>query len=122
MTLFSTATRCRKSLTLDPRMPFDALIVNRLERLPDARQHEWLHGLLVQGFLYECRQLRELEGEGAARQPAPPARASVHRVPAIDTGSAAAAASTPSRPAVSAIDKRCADGAISLAMLRKVIG
>jgi hypothetical protein len=36
----------------------EAILMNRLERLPLSRRQEWLRGLLVQGFRAECQALR----------------------------------------------------------------
>jgi hypothetical protein len=44
--------------------PFEALILNELERRPAARQEEWLRCLLVQGFQCECRALHVIESRG----------------------------------------------------------
>jgi hypothetical protein len=52
----------RLYLQLDARMAFEALILQRLQRIPTGRRQEWLRGLLVQGFLAECRQRGEAEG------------------------------------------------------------
>ncbi|MDZ7770169.1 MAG: hypothetical protein U5K38_14355 [Woeseiaceae bacterium] len=123
MTMSNTAAKRRVSLSLDTTMPFDALIMNRLERLPQSRRHEWLRGLLVQGFQAECRLLRELEEEGAAQHPALPVRAiDAQRLPTSDESIDVDRVPTPSVPAVAAADSRSANGAVSLAMLRKVIG
>ena len=46
-------------LQLDPRIALEAIILNQLERIPQARRQEWLRGLLVQGFRSECQVLRE---------------------------------------------------------------
>ncbi|MCP4129157.1 MAG: hypothetical protein GY753_19190 [Gammaproteobacteria bacterium] len=43
---------------LDPRIALEAIIMNRLERIPTTRRQEWLRGLLVQGFRSECLALR----------------------------------------------------------------
>ena len=51
----------RLCLQLDPRMGFEALILQRLQRIPTGRRQEWLRGLLVQGFLDECRGRRETD-------------------------------------------------------------
>jgi len=51
-------------LQLDPRVTFEALVLNRLERIPETRRQEWLRGLLVQGFRQECQGLK-LAQEGA---------------------------------------------------------
>ena len=53
----------RLTLQLDPRVAFEALILNRLERIPKSRRQEWLRGLLVQGFRQECQSLRMVQGE-----------------------------------------------------------
>jgi hypothetical protein len=45
-------------LQLDPRIALEAIILNQLERIPQARRQEWLRGLLVQGFRAECQVLR----------------------------------------------------------------
>ena len=51
----------RLCLQLDPHMAFEALILQRLQRIPTRRRQEWLRGLLVQGFLAECRGRREAD-------------------------------------------------------------
>lgn len=51
------------ALLLDPRVTFEALILNRLERIPESRRQEWLRGLLVQGFRQECQSLRVVQDE-----------------------------------------------------------
>lgn len=48
---------------LDPRVALEALVLNRLERIPPARRQEWLRGLLVQGFRQECQTLRVARDE-----------------------------------------------------------
>jgi hypothetical protein len=53
----------RVVLQLDPRVAFESLILNRLERIPEGRRQEWLRGLLVQGFRYECQTLRVAQDE-----------------------------------------------------------
>jgi hypothetical protein len=45
-------------LQLDVRIALEAIILNRLERIPATRRQEWLRGLLVQGFRSECQTLR----------------------------------------------------------------
>ena len=47
-------------------MAFEALILQRLQRIPTGRRQAWLRGLLVQGFLEECRLRREADGEACA--------------------------------------------------------
>lgn len=53
----------RIALELDPRVALEALVLNRLERIPPARRQEWLRGLLVQGFRHECQTLRVVQDE-----------------------------------------------------------
>ena len=48
-------------LQLDVAIAFEGLILNRLERISKAGKQPWLRGLLVRGFLSECRALRELQ-------------------------------------------------------------
>ncbi len=48
----------RIGLQLDPRIALEAIILNRLERTPSIRRHEWLRSLLIQGFRSECQTLR----------------------------------------------------------------
>lgn len=52
--------RCgpRFTLQLDARIALEAIILNRIERVPARRRQEWLRGLLVQGFRAECLLLR----------------------------------------------------------------
>ena len=51
------------AVELDPRVALEALVLNRLERIPAARRQEWLRGLLVQGFRHECQTLRVVQDE-----------------------------------------------------------
>ena len=111
----------RLCLQLDPRMAFEALILQRLQRIPTGRRQEWLRGLLVQGFLDECRGRREMHGvppaattprQGTAfaswltgRSPVPQAASA----PNVDPGD-------PPRPAAVATNEK------PFAHLRKVIG
>ena len=51
--------RNRIVLHLNTRMALEAIILNRLENIPQPRRQEWLRGLLVQGFRLECQALRQ---------------------------------------------------------------
>ncbi|MCB1863795.1 MAG: hypothetical protein KDG50_00065 [Chromatiales bacterium] len=62
----------RIALLLDPRVAFEALILNRLERIPEVRRQEWLRGLLVQGFRQECQSLRVVQDEVVPQPMRPP--------------------------------------------------
>lgn len=53
----------RLSLTLDPGLVIERLILQRLSGLKRKRGQDWLRSLLVQGFLAEGRWLRsDLQG------------------------------------------------------------
>ena len=52
-------SRNRIVLHLNTRMALEAIILNRLESIPQTRRQEWLRGLLVQGFRGECQMLRQ---------------------------------------------------------------
>lgn len=57
----------RVALQLDPRIALEAIILNRLERIPTARRQEWLRSLLMQGFRSECLVLRSVVEEREQR-------------------------------------------------------
>lgn len=57
----------RVVLQLDPRVALEAIILNRLERIPTTRRQEWLRGLLVQGFRAECQALRGVPDDAKGR-------------------------------------------------------
>lgn len=48
-----TGTEHRITLVLDRRVSLEALLLNRLLRLPATRHQEWLRGLLLLGFRRE---------------------------------------------------------------------
>ena len=52
-------SRNRIVLHLSTRIALEAIILNRLEKIPHTRRQEWLRGLLVQGFCLECQALRQ---------------------------------------------------------------
>ena len=53
----------RVAFQLDTRIALEAIILNRLQRIPEGRRQEWLRGLLVQGFRQECQALRATADE-----------------------------------------------------------
>ena len=63
-----TKSGIRVALQLDTRIALEAIILNRLQRIPANRRQEWLRGLLVQGFRQECQALRGTMDE--TKQPA----------------------------------------------------
>ena len=66
-------SRCRCGtrliLQLDTRIALEAIILNRMERIPTRRRQEWLRGLLVEGFRAECQLLRATAVESENSQP-----------------------------------------------------
>jgi hypothetical protein len=54
-------------MQLDPRITLEAIILDRLERIPKTRRQEWLRGLLVQGFRSECQALRGASDDAIRR-------------------------------------------------------
>lgn len=66
-----TGQGVRTVVRLDSRIALEAIILNRYERVPQARREEWLRRLLVQGFLSECSAVRRVqERPGHSRQKA----------------------------------------------------
>jgi len=57
----------RVVLQLDLRVALEAILLNRLDRIPTSRRQEWLRGLLVQGFRVECQALRGAPDKSAHR-------------------------------------------------------
>jgi len=105
-------------------MAFEALILQRLQCIPTGRRQEWLRGLLIQGFLVECRQRREADGEACDRPGAATRRPGnafagwlTERTPTPHASAAAEPSSSDSqRPAAVAANAK------PFARLRKVIG
>ncbi len=52
----------RVTVRLDPGLLVEALILKRLNTVPKRRHPDWIRALLVQGFLAECRVVRQLAG------------------------------------------------------------
>ncbi len=52
------ATQQRLNIILDTRIPLEAMILNRLQRLPQRRRTDWLRGLLLTGFNTECQVIK----------------------------------------------------------------
>ncbi len=115
----------RIALKLDVGMAFEALILNRLARVPNTRRQEWLRGLLVQGFQYECRALRKLQHglDPGCKLPSEKQKPVVHR--SLQPASYQAPMSKPNlsaKPESVASELRHSSGEVSFAALRKVIG
>jgi len=115
-------------LQLDPRVAFEALILNRLERVPESRRQEWLRGLLVQGFRQECQSLRMVQDE-VDPQPMRPPQGQVASTRQPQTAFAAWLAQPSAPPAtetkttpVAVEANTAADQGKPFAGLRRVIG
>lgn len=46
------------NVSLDTRIPLEAVVLQRLQRLPQGRRPEWLRQLLLAGFRSECQTLK----------------------------------------------------------------
>ena len=115
----------RIALKLDVGMAFEALILNRLARLPNTRRQEWLRGLLVQGFQSECRALRKLQRDGQAGANAPPQKqnATAHRsLPMVTHQAPIPQQKTTPQAERAGTDTQKSGNRVSFAALRKVIG
>ena len=55
----------RVTVRLDPGLLVEALILKRLNTVPKRRHPDWIRALLIQGFLAECRVVRQLKGTAA---------------------------------------------------------
>lgn len=51
-------TRQSITVNLDMRMPLEALILHRLQRLPVCRHEEWVRQLVLAGFRNECQAMK----------------------------------------------------------------
>jgi hypothetical protein len=114
----------RITLQLDVAIAFEALILNRLLRLPKTRREDWLRGLLVQGFQHECRALRKLQ---RARQTGCDATrtqniATHPYVSAAEQQSPLPQAKAAPGTKSAAINAQHCGNTVSFAALRKVIG
>jgi hypothetical protein len=110
------------ALKLDAGVAVEALLLERLTELPEARREEWLRSLMLKGLQKECRELQKLNcrslpgAEAISPQAADESRSTDRR---------ASAASTPAAPTTS---PRASDALqspvtiVSLAALREMIG
>lgn len=53
-----TTTQQQLRLLLDTRIPLEAMVLQRLNRIPKGRQNEWLRQLLLVGFRSECQAIK----------------------------------------------------------------
>lgn len=54
----SAATQQRLTILLDTRVPLEAMLLNRCQRLPPSRRRDWLRNLLLTGFRGECQAIK----------------------------------------------------------------
>lgn len=64
-------------ILLDTRIPLEAMVLQRLYRLPKDRQSEWLRQLVLTAFRSECQVLKS--------EPPLSARASLRRPPDLNS-------------------------------------
>jgi len=102
-------------LQLDPRVALEAIILNRLERIPAARRQEWLRGLLLLGFRSECLTLR-----GAGENSVP--RSTSAFVPRLAGASSRMIAVKADRPRIETRVPRVTAGGKPFAALSQVMG
>ena len=53
-----TSSQHQVLIVLDRQVALESLVLNRLQKIPDCRQQEWLRGLLLDGFRLACNALR----------------------------------------------------------------
>lgn len=113
----------RVVLKFDASMPFEALILRRLSQVTKSRHQEWLRGLLVQGFLSECDNLRTLQRSFETTHDVPPAaNEGVAPRPSASRNSTVIRERTTAPPAEKGVRESApAGGNVSFAALRNVI-
>ena len=112
------------SLQLNVAFVFEALILKRVRRLSKSHGHEWLRSLLVEGFKRECGAIQKVQGAGNASRDA-----ALSQVAAIHPDLSAAEHQSPpphpkADPGTISTTHQVphANGTVSFAALRKVIG
>ena len=120
----ATPINQRIDLQLNVAFAFEALILNRLRRLPKTRSHEWLRSLLVEGFKRECRAIRKVQRAGDAGRDASLSQAATTHpedLAAEHRGPIPRAKADPV-PSSAAIVEQYRPAPVSFAALRKVVG
>ena len=59
----NSTEKIRVGLQLSTSVPLEAMVVLRLHQLAKSRRNDWLRSLVVRGFINECEELRQLNGE-----------------------------------------------------------
>ena len=134
MSAFEISAPQRFSLTLDPGLVLERLILARLSGLTRKRAQDWLRALLAQGFLAESQWLRSARHSGQDRvatdDPTIPTTpfASWLGNASVSATRAAVRVTEPVQPIVAAIESptkviaASTTGSKPFAHLRKVIG
>ena len=86
----------RVTVRLDPGLLVEALILQRLDTVPKRRHPDWIRALLVQGFLAECRVVRQLKGT-ASEHPVAKRRVQASLESGFDFGEGFAQSTKPKR-------------------------
>lgn len=60
-----TGSEHQITFMLDTRVSLEALVLNRLQRMPKTRRQEWLRGLVIQGFRRECQVINDMQPQAA---------------------------------------------------------
>jgi hypothetical protein len=116
----------RLSITLDPGLVLERLILRRLADLQRKREQDWIRSLLVQGFLAEGRWLRAGEPDGSQSRvphgPAVPATPFSQWLQGARDNSSSDQEPTPRSADVPTTPPRSNSNTKPFAHLRKVIG
>ena len=54
----ASTTRQQISVSLDTRIPLEAMVLQRLHRLPKDRRNDWLRQLVLTAFQSECHVIK----------------------------------------------------------------
>lgn len=103
---------------LDAGIAFEALLLEKLTELPEARREEWLRSLLFKGLQKECRELQKLNCRAPRSSGAMPRAANDLR----STDDRTTAASTATAPQRASDAPQSPVTIVSLTALRKMIG
>ena len=110
------------ALQLDVAIVCEALILNRLQRLPESRKQAWLRGLLVQGFQNECRAVRDLQRASVGETNASRHQTTLTQQAPAEYRDPESQQETYLHTKPVAVSERPAGNIVSFAALRKVVG
>ena len=106
---------------LDAGIAFEALLLEKLTELPEARREEWLRSLLFKGLQKECRELQKLNCRAPRSSGAMP-RAAKELRSTDDRTTAASTVAAPTAPQRASDAPQSPLTIVSLTALRKMIG